>query len=528
MLPRVAHRLPAILAFALLAIQAGLPWTARHYVTQDGPSHLYTGVVLRDLLFHRHGLYSSAYVLQRDVVPNWSSAILLGAGASLVGAAHAEKLLASACIVAGFFAFSYALAALMPGASPWTPIANFLLQNSFLVIGFYNFYLGMALFPFVVGYYARHIGKLTIRRAGLLAVALVVLFFTHIMAAVLAALCVVTLEMWSQVGGTYRRSARRAGLLIAAFLPLLAFTAVFAKASPEGVRFKPEIGRAFTEFPMDLFITGPDRSGRQDLLWPAVLFFVALGLLSVTRVDWRTPRAAILIATVLCGLLYLIAPDDGFGGQEVKKRLAWGVFVLGSLVACSAGRLHILKPAVSIYVACCLMGTLVTMSRVTRGISRTMEAYVSATDRIPEGATFVRLYYPLPNIPTRFEYQGVPLAPLYHAEAYVAARHRLVDLSDFQAAVNLFPVTYAPSIDTAHRYTLWGLEHAPNRNAPKLAWLRETLPMHIGYVVLIGEEATPEARATDMGKTLADLGSSARLLAAANPDSFVRVYECRR
>jgi len=46
---RFWHAVPAALAFALLVAQAALPWTAKHFVTQDGPSHLYNAPVVKDL-----------------------------------------------------------------------------------------------------------------------------------------------------------------------------------------------------------------------------------------------------------------------------------------------------------------------------------------------------------------------------------------------------------------------------------------------------------------------------------------------
>src|SRR5689334_15269649 len=43
-LVREWNRLPRTLAFCLLAFQVVIPWTATHFVTQDGPSHLYQAV----------------------------------------------------------------------------------------------------------------------------------------------------------------------------------------------------------------------------------------------------------------------------------------------------------------------------------------------------------------------------------------------------------------------------------------------------------------------------------------------------
>src|SRR5260370_2393407 len=86
----------------------------------------------------------------------------------------------SICLVAGFFAFSYAIRSLAPEASPWTPLTNFLLQTWFLWLGFYNFYLAMVLSPFLIGFYIRHASKLTTRRASLMAARFIALFLPHL------------------------------------------------------------------------------------------------------------------------------------------------------------------------------------------------------------------------------------------------------------------------------------------------------------------------------------------------------------
>ena len=519
--------LPAIFAFALLAFQAAIPWTTHVFVTQDGPSHLYTGIVLKDLMLHRHSPYSSVYMPQPEIVPNSASAVLLAMAATVVGTAHAEQLLASFCLIVGFFAISYALAALDPQTPPWSPLTNFLLLNSFLSTGFYNFYIGMALFGLAIGFYVRHWERLTKRSALLLATGLVGLFFTHIMAAALAAMTVVVVALWMHIVGPFlstpgrlplRRTLTRLGMLTAALLPLLLLTIVFSTLSREGVQFRPELARSFNEFPVNLFIIGPGRSGTQELLWPAILFYMTIAAFAIRRREWSTPRAGILIAAVLTVVLYLLLPDDGFGGQEVKKRLAWAVFILGCLVACSVTRLQPVRIVVSIYVASFLAGTLVTSVRVSRAIGSAVGEYVSAMSNIPDGATFVRVYFPIPGVPVRFGFAGVPLAPLFHADAYVAASRHMIDLSDYQAASGLFPVTYVPVIDTAHRYSLWGLENSANKNRDKLRWLRATLPISIDYVVVVGDAASADGLGIDMRIDMRPMATTAR-------DAFVRVYQ---
>lgn len=514
------RKFPALLAFALLAFQVIVPWTTPDFTTQDGSSHLYTGVVLRDVLLHPHGLRAAAYSVQRGIVPNWTSAILLGAAASVVGAPHAEQLLAGFCLMAGFFGFEYLCRALNPGVPAWSPIANFLFQNWFLWIGFYNFYLGMALCPFVVAYYIRHRVTLTVGRTALLAVGMLVLFFTHIMAAALAAITVASIAVWNL---SARNAARNIGLPIAALVPIAVLAAFFAEGSAQGLRFRPEIARSWSEFPKGAFLVGPGRAAREDLLWPAVLFAIAIAALALRRREWRGPKGGLVIATLATVGLYLFAPDDGFGGQEVKKRLAWAVFLLGAPLACSVARLRPLRTPIAVYVAALLVPSLVTSARVSRSVAEAVGAYLSSMERIPPGATFVRVYYPLPSVAAQFGFQDVPFTPLFHTDAYIAATRGLTDLSDYQAASGLFAVAYDPAIDTAHRYALWGLENAANKNFENLKWLRETLPIPIDYVVVVGDETSADAKATDMSKTLAELDATMRQL-PRDPDSFVRVY----
>ncbi|MGI8988694.1 MAG: hypothetical protein ACR2I2_03795 [Bryobacteraceae bacterium] len=529
-LARGWRNLPAILAFALLAFQVILPWTTPRFTTQDGPSHLYTGVVLRDILLHPHGPRAAAYSVQRGIVPNWTSALLLGAAASAVGAAHAEQLLAGCCLMAGFFGFEYLCRALKPGPA-WSPIANFLFQNWFLWIGFYNFYLGMALCPFVAGYYIRHRRALTIRRTALLALGMSILFFTHIMAAALVAIAMGLLAVWNLTAESqyrvlgFRKAAGRVGLLVAAMLPTVALAAFFATGSSEGVHFKPEIARAWSEFPKGAFLVGSGRAAREDLLWPAVFFAIAISVLALRRREWRGPKGGVAIVTVVLIGLYLFTPDDGFGGQEIKKRLAWAVFLIGSPLVCSAARLRPLRTPIAIYTAVFLAASLTTSMRVSHSVAGAAGEFLSSMSRIPPGATFVRVYYPIPNVAAQFGFEDVPFTPLFHTDAYVAATRRLVDLSDYQAASGLFAVVYDPIIDTGHRYNLWGLENAANKNFESLKWLRETLPIPIDYVVVVGDETSADAKATDMSRTLAALDATMRLLPRAAPRSFVRVYQ---
>ena len=123
---RMPKGIPAILAFVLLGIQAVIPWTSLNFATQDGPSHLYTAVIARDLLFNSNSPYAAVYEFQPKLVTNWSTTFLMNVAELLFGARDAEHVMATLCVVLGFFGFAYLIRSLDPGSNPWSPVAELL------------------------------------------------------------------------------------------------------------------------------------------------------------------------------------------------------------------------------------------------------------------------------------------------------------------------------------------------------------------------------------------------------------------
>jgi hypothetical protein len=211
------------------------------------------------------------------------------------------------------------------------PVANFLLQTWFLWLGFYNFYLGMVLMAFPLGFDFRHAGALGLRRAAALAAGLVVLFFTHIIPAAIAVTTVVTVALWINVavpvatGSRTWPRFRELGILLASALLYL--------RSGAPASFTPQIAWAWNEFPMHVFQTGAGKSGGQMLLSSFFLFYIAAGFLLMRKREWTSVRGGLAVAALLTFLAYLLTPDAGFSGFLVKIRFSWGVFLLGGLLS---------------------------------------------------------------------------------------------------------------------------------------------------------------------------------------------------
>lgn len=442
MIAKIWQRIPAVTAFLLLAWQMAIPWMAPHFVTGDGPSHLYGATILRELLFHRrHSIYSSIYTIQRKALPNWTATVALAATGAIAGTEHAEALFASLAILTGFLGLCYLNRALAPDESPWTPVMNFVMQSWFLWVGFYNFYLGMILVPFAAGYYIKHTGKLTWGRTAVLAAGFTLLFFTHLIAVALALMVVGAVAGWMSIRNrAVLTDIRRLSIAAA---PTLILTAIFvhgAKSSPKTVG--DPLSLLFRRFPQHIFLTGLGEWGKQAYLWPLALGYIAAGIFLMKKKEWASARGGIFIAAMLAFLAYLFVPDEGFGGSTVTIRFAWAVFILGAPLAASVYRLRFVRVPLALAVSVLLAGNLVATANAGRLLSHSVDSYLTTVSRIPKGATVVRLLYPAPDAPSLYGYQGIARDPFFHLDAFAAARQRDLDLTDYEPLTRLFPVAH--------------------------------------------------------------------------------------
>jgi hypothetical protein len=517
--------LPVILSFLLLAFQAVMPWLAVSFVTQDGPSHLYTAIVARDLLLNPNSPYASLYRFQPKLVTNWSTTVLMNVMEGLFGSFDAEHAMATLCVIAGFFGFAYLRRSVDPLSSPWSPTNNFLLCTWFLWIGFYNFYLGMALFPFVAGYYIRYANAMNRKKLIVILAGLLILFFTHVMGFALALLSIGLVGLWACVSQPRIKDALRpAGWLMAILLPSMVLLIKFVRGSGQTTQYDPAIAWAWNNFPMHAFAASQGRTGEQTFLVGAMFFYMMIGLLAMRRSEWASPKACLFIAGILSFIVYLFTPDSGFGGDAIKIRFVWAIFVFGCLAASTVSAFAPLRIPVAIFTTCFLTATLLQTLKINvRHVSRAAKDYQAALETIPPGSRFVRLRFPTEATRKSFGYEIAALEPLFHIDARAAARRKLVDVSDYQALTRLFPVDHKPVISETQRFQLWDLEGSGTTSSESLRQILKDFPVQIDYVVLLGDDS-PGDKAEAFKNMVAELDSKMRLVGTDPSHSFVRVY----
>ena len=510
-------------SFALLGWQVAIPWLIPHFATQDGPSHLYSATAMRDLLLHHsHTVYAPWYTIQRTPLPNWTASLALAAMSSIAGPDRAERLFVSFAILIGFLAIAYSIRALSKAANPWTPLANFLMQTWFLWLGFYNFYLGMALAPFAIGYHAKHARQMNGRRAATLTGILLAIFGTHLIAALVAALAIVLMTLCAAFANRREIRLRDFALSLIATLPVYALATLYVLRRHGPEIWAPQALSALRQFPMHVFVTASGPYGEQKFLRDILLGCIILAPLLLREKEWKSPRGGLILASAAAFILYLFLPDEGFGGGAIKIRFAWAVFLLGGIAAL-ASRLSWIRGPLALCAVFFLASNFTATVRTLRGMSEAAADYLAVAEKIPQGATFVRLRYATPRAPDRFGYANAGRDPLLHLDAFAAATAHAVDLSDYEAPTRTFPLVFKKVVDAGQQSVLWAFEAPDTGSTPALLWLSRMPPGPIDYVLVIGDESAPAAARQGIHEMLRSLTAQGSMLATSE-SGWVRLY----
>ena len=534
-------RLLQAFSLALLGLQALLPWLYPDFHVQDGPAHLYTAASLRAVLAGGGSPLQQLYELNRIPVPNWTNTAVFTAAGALVGQRHAEALAFSLYVLAAYFCFSYALRALAPGWPLFHPVLNALVWPKYLFFGFFNFYLGIAGMAFTLAFFIRHWAgagwRLYLRLGGLL----LLLYFTHLVTAFLAAGALLAAGVWLSrfPPATARPSTgplRRMLPLSVLMLPLLALTLLFIVSAHKGVSpvalSVPAALGHLQRFPFEAFEIAQRPFLDQKPSLAALLILMAIGFLHILRKRDTSAAALLLWLAAALALLSFFVPDAAFGGAWFKQRLGWVSVILGSVGAAALAR-----PPVVVRILQCAAGALmsVTVLLMLPQAGRIGAAYAEFNrieSRIRPGATLMRITLPLSSFPDRYGIQDLVFLPFQHAELLIAARRDCFALTDLQALLGFYPLVMTSPYPPATRERLLLLaDDPPPRPAPHLETLFRDLPELPGYVLVIGAgpSSPPQDSVEDTPLREVERVLSPRYENVAPPEaaSFVRLYRLR-
>lgn len=384
------NRRLAVGVFVAAALAQLIPiWSVHYLPTTDGPSHLYNAWVLRSLVRGDQPQLAQVFAIDWRPHPNWIETAFMAALMSIVPPLVAEKVFVSLIVL--LFALAMWQYASSPAAAMFGLLFTF---NALLMMGFYNHFLGVAIYFIAVALWWRRR-----ERVWLLAMLLVVCYFASPMMILLAIGSIALL--WIV---TSRRP--RELVAIVAVLPLVAWYLHVSAGQPFGER------HSLSKLVSYLL--------RARVLYTFDHAQTAIGmlLLIVMLLSLRTRNVfALLTAAML--VLYFVAPESVGSALYIRDRIALMVF----LTALAWIRL----PKHTQWVLAVIV--------VANVVYLTIRFHQSAA--LVEKA--VRSVNAPPRSTIRTFARDKPLV-LWHAADYAAIERELVDLDNYEAATGYFPI----------------------------------------------------------------------------------------
>jgi hypothetical protein len=438
-----------VLFFALLALHVLPLWLFPFFPSQDGPSHLENAVILRT--YQSSDLLQACYTLSPHFDPNWLGHLVLAGLMTFLPPLIAEKVLLTGYVVLLPLGARYALNGVRPGAG-WLAVLTFPFVQHFLFhMGFHNFCYSLAVFFFVTGYWLRHADHFGARQTLTLAALVVLLYFCHLVAVVMALTLVGTLAVgWAlldrRAGQNVSFRLRLLGPALA-FVPALALGAAFVGRQGQAMRweYRPLLLTRLLE--LDVMVSYFDLERLLSRL-------TALGLVVLTAyVLWQRRQARLLekrdlllAAVAVAVVAYFTAPAEVSGGAFVNTRLA--LFVVFFLVLWLGAHPFGPRLKVAVWAAAALvaLGQLGLHAWAYAEFNTYLAEYSAVGSRLKPGSTVLPLYFT----------HGLRTGPLERAKVgafrnaagYLTLDGTVVELGDYEAGqTTYFPVRYRPELN---------------------------------------------------------------------------------
>ncbi len=434
-------------------------WLPGHYLTCDGPCHLYNARIMHDLWQGSNtALYQRFYDLVYTADPNSMSTFVLASLLYVAKGAVAEKIFLSLYVLVYVTGFCALLRKISNGNSYWQLSVFIFVFTYALSKGFYNFSFGIAFYFWMVWAWLHYMDKRSAIKAVLFFVCCTLTFFTHLLPFVLGVItCASLLLSFTASGNSTKgksstqvflaRNGFTFALLIAPFIVL----AVLFTGREGGLRLhlSPHPYRLveLIEFKYIINIVNTER------LWAAIAGII-LSLLSVIALVNGLRKLAIhkydgfLLALLVAVFVYTFFPED-FMGRAIIISIRVQLFVFIIVVCCIAYRLP--PGRITNAAAVALFVCFLVLSGYRIGCRQVADAalndYLSAASHIPNGSSVL----PFDFSPTGKDKEGNLIADrnaiFHHAAQYLAADRPLIVLDNYEANMGYFPVRWKPEVN---------------------------------------------------------------------------------
>lgn len=452
-------KVDSVLLYALIALQLALIWSVSILPSQDGPAHVANANVLLRLIEQGDKLFWRFYQINPQP-ENWIDHLLLAALLIVMSPVTAVKVLASGYVVLLPLAARFAVRSL--GAVRDTSALLILPFSMCLIFhkGFYGFCYSLVGFFFLVGMCLRWQNQWSLSKVIAVIAVSVLLDLLHPLSLAIACVVIAILTSWNTIL-TWKRSGLSRNTFFSTAAPVLSLIPAFTLLLRFVLRSNGNSSKPFPLMQLLLFLLRLDvlpsfRTSEHVIATGVVLLFAGLSSLAVMRrrqPDYKmasTPRFDCLLPALLAALLiYFTTPNVSAGGSWITYRLMLYPFFLLTVWLAAQPLGSPGFNAIRIGVPALVISMLLLQAGRYRQISAYLQDFRSAASVMQPHHTLL----PIVLSPRGSTDAGQELShnvrAFTQASGYLAAENDLVDLSNYEANLDYFPVQFRSGMSPA-------------------------------------------------------------------------------
>ncbi len=441
---------PWLLVFVIVVLLYILPiWIFKYFPSQDGPAHIYNSFILRHYSDPDYR-FSEFYDVNKRIIPNWASHASMMLLMYVFPPLIAEKILLTAYILLMAVGVLYLLNAIGKDKTPLAFIGLPFIYNYLFLMGFYNFALSVALFLIAIGYWWKHFQTFNIKNIVILAILLVILYFSHAVSLALAAFSIGVMAFLNLV---FIRSPRmfstwkKALLSLIPMLPSMALLLYYTRgntASDPGAWQLKALWQYFIRndslayYSQSQIIFGKLVSGAF-----VCLFFYTLIRDHLFTKEWKfrfriERKDYFLLLSIAFFIIYIKAPDGMSGGGFIKTRMALFPFLI-IIPWLSWDMPKIMKGIIATALVILSVAYMVHASYYHKMFSDDMKVYTSGYDIVEKNKVVMPLSF---NNAGR----GWRIGMFLHAVGHYGYTTGCIEMDNYEATTNYFPLYYKPDL----------------------------------------------------------------------------------
>ena len=168
--------------FYLLILIGLLPLVfTKYYLTLDGPAHIYSGNIIKELLLGNHSEFANLFKFNTLPVPNWISHFLFACFNLFFPDYISEKIVLGSYLILFPFFFRKIVLWFSPENKAFSYLGVLFAHNHLFYFGFYNMSLGLVALFGTIYFILNYVNKINFRQIALQTILFLLIYFSHIM-----------------------------------------------------------------------------------------------------------------------------------------------------------------------------------------------------------------------------------------------------------------------------------------------------------------------------------------------------------